>query len=178
MIRIIQPSMPNYRLDFFRRLFCQYEGDFRVHFSNTDIGEPSNTCQLEPWMDKIGPMIELFPGVQWQIGSLSIPINRGDLIVVCGAPRNLSTLLLLIKVRIMGAKSIWWGQYWSASSRLYRHHIRMRLSHLANALLFYTDSEVSQFHASGWRHRGEVSALNNGLNLREVVHLRRKYDPT
>ncbi|AHM03747.1 glycosyltransferase [Roseibacterium elongatum DSM 19469] len=114
-------------------------------------------------------------GVEWQVGALSVRINRGDLVVVCGAPRTLSTLLVLLKARLKGARSIWWGQYWTAGASPRRQRMTMRLVHLADAILFYTDAEVARFHAEGWRHRGPVGSLNNGLDLTDVVRTRQPY---
>jgi glycosyltransferase involved in cell wall biosynthesis len=117
-------------------------------------------------------------GVEWQVGALSVPFKRGDTVVVCGAPRNLSTLLVLARARLIGARTIWWGQYWSATTEVRRHRLRMKLSRLADGLLFYTDAEVNRFHADGWTHPGPVGALNNGIDLTEVRSLRRSYNVT
>lgn len=172
-----QPAMPAYRLDFFRRLSSNYGPHLQVNYSPVDMGALTNTRQPEVWERRIGPMRQPMRGIEWQVGALSVPIRRGDLVVICGAPRTLTTLLLLIKARIKGARTIWWGQYWSATTKSYRHRLRMRLADLADAILFYTDAEVERFHADGWTHRGPVSALNNGLDLTEVRSLRVSYNP-
>ena len=99
-------------------------------------------------------MCSPFQGIEWQVGAFSIPVRKGDLVVVCGAPRNVSTLLVLAKARLKGARTIWWGQYWCATTETHRHRLRMKLSRLADALLFYTDAEVARFQADGWTHPG------------------------
>jgi glycosyltransferase involved in cell wall biosynthesis len=115
--------------------------------------------------------------VEWQVGALFVPFKRGDTVVVCGAPRNLSTLMLLARARITGARTVWWGQYWSATTEPHRLRLRMKLSRMADALLFYTDAEVDRFHADGWMHPGPVGALNNGIDITKIRHLRQTYDP-
>lgn len=52
----------------------------------------------------------------------------------------------------------------------------MRLSRLANALLFYTDAEVERFHTDGWSHTGVVGALNNGVDVTEIQRWRTPFD--
>lgn len=173
----IQPALPAYRVDFFQRLAAHYGQDMRVYYSPVDMGAITAPRDLARWEHQIGAMRHPFPGVEWQVGALGVPVRRGDIVVVCGAPRNISTLLLLAKARMKGARTIWWGHYWSASSEAHRHRLRMKLSRLADALIFYTDAEVARFHADGWTHPGPVGALNNGIDLTEVSTLRRRYDP-
>jgi glycosyltransferase involved in cell wall biosynthesis len=173
----IQPALPAYRVDFFRRLAEHYGDDMRVYYSPVDMGTLTAPRIRASWDQPIGPMCQPFHGIEWQIGALSVPFQRGDIVVVCGAPRAISTLLVLIKARFKRARVIWWGQYWSATSEARRHRLRMKLSGLADALLFYTDVEVERFHADGWDHHGPVGALNNGINLTDVRRLRRSYDP-
>lgn len=171
----IQPAMPSYRLDFFRRLGEHFGSRFRVYYSPVCMG--SLTAERVPfgWEQPIGPMRPLMRGVDWQVGAISIPMNKGDLVVVTGAPRTLSTLLVLLKARLVGARSIWWGQYWSATSHPRRLRVRMFLARLADSLLFYTDDEVARFMAAGWRHGGPVAALNNGIALDDIRRLRKPY---
>lgn len=149
----------------------------QVYFSPQDMGSLTVPRDLEVWEHPIGPMLNPIRGVEWQSGALTLPIRKGDTLVVCGAPRNLSTLLLLTKARIKGVRTIWWGQYWSATTEPRRHRLRMKLSRFADALLFYTDAEVSRFQADGWTHPGPVGAVNNGMDLNEVRRLRHSYSP-
>lgn len=173
----IQPALPSYRIDFFRRLAAHYGDDMRVHYSPVDMSALTAPRDCAQWEHPIGPLRHPIRGVEWQVGALSVPFNRGDTVVVCGAPRNLSTLLVLAKARMKGARTIWWGHYWSATTNTHRHRLRMKLSQLADALLFYTDAEVERFHDDGWTHSGPVGALNNGVDLSDIRRLRRPYDP-
>jgi glycosyltransferase involved in cell wall biosynthesis len=164
-------------MDFFRRLAARYGSKMRVYYSPQDMGALTNSHARDTWEYPIGSVLNPINGVEWQVGALSVPIQRGDTVIVCGAPRQISTLLLLAKSRFKGARTIWWGQYWSATTKPQRHRLRMKLSRLANALLFYTDAEVERFNTDGWSHPGPVSALNNGIDVTEVRHLRQSYDP-
>lgn len=175
-IIILQPALPQYRFDFFQRLYAHYGDGLRVYYSPIDMGALTAARELDAWECPIGPMLNPMRGVELQVGALSIPVSKDDLLVVCGAPRNLSTLLVLAKARMKGAQTIWWGQYWSATSELHRHRLRMKLSRFADALLFYTDAEVARYNADGWTHSGPVGALNNGIDLTQVCRLRTTYD--
>jgi glycosyltransferase involved in cell wall biosynthesis len=174
-IHIIQPALPAYRIDFFRRLAERYGDKFFVYYSPIDMGILTETSIRNGWEYPIGPMLNPVRGTEWQVKALSILFGRDDIVVVCGAPRNLSTLLVLIKARMKGARTVWWGHYWSATTSSRRHLIRMKLAKLADALLFYTDAEVTRFHEDGFSHAGPVGALNNGIDLSQISHLRRAY---
>lgn len=174
-VTILQPAMPSYRLDFFARLARKYGKSFSVYYSDKKMDGLTPSRTLEDWERPMGELVSVVRGLDWQPGSLSLPISKGDVLVVCGAPRNLSTLLLLMKARWLGAQTVWWGHYWSATSSRKLLGIRVRLMRLASALLFYTDREVERFKADGWRHPGPISALNNGINTDEISLLRKEY---
>ena len=116
------------------------------------------------------------PGIYWQFGALSINISEADYIVVCGDPRNLSTIFLLIKAKLQNKKTIWWGHYWSSTSKKYRQIIRIYISKLSSALLFYNDSEVDRFKKDGWISNQKLGALNNGIDISEISKLRIPYN--
>jgi glycosyltransferase involved in cell wall biosynthesis len=121
-------------------------------------------------------MKRLFPGAEWQVGALSVPISRGDAVVVSGGPRCLTNLLLLLRARLRGARTIWWGQLWSGTTRMHRFLVRLLLMRLADAVLFYTDAEVATYRARwAWRDKRPISALNNGIDVGPIKPLRRDY---
>jgi glycosyltransferase involved in cell wall biosynthesis len=122
-------------------------------------------------------MRTILPGIFWQTGALSIRIAHGDVVVVNGAPRCLSNIALLLKARLQGASTIWWGHYWSSTSRAWRAALRMPLIRLADAVLFYTDREVEEYRAAGRGVSKVVTALNNGIETEEIERLRESYDP-
>ena len=125
------------------------------------------------WLRDLGPVKTLFPGLEWQPGLLSIPIECGDILVVSGAPRSISTLVLMGKAKLRGARIVWWGHYWSSTSKYWRASIRYALMHLADVILFYTDQEVDDYRK---RHLGAACkparALNNGIDTRDICRFR------
>ena len=176
-VHVVQPALPAYRIDFFDRVADRLGSDFTVYYSPQDMGALTAEASQHRWAQPIGRIKRVAPGLNWQRGTLSFPIARGDIVVVSGAPRELSNLALLHRARRVGARTVWWGQYWSASSRRWRFLLRSRLMRAADALLFYTDAEVSAYHEarSGRHEQRIVMALNNGIDTVPVAEHRARY---
>lgn len=175
-ITIIQPALPAYRVDFFGRLAETYGHRLAVYHAPTV--DPS----LRPrrgldWACCTGPVRPILPGLLWQSGVANIPLSRGDILIVNGNPRILSTLVLLVRARILGVRSVWWGHYWSSTTKTWRHNLRRKLMRLSDALLFYTDLEVAEFHATSFAQgRKPVAALNNGIDTDPIIQHRLPYN--
>ncbi|MGI9360322.1 MAG: glycosyltransferase family 4 protein [Parasphingorhabdus sp.] len=117
--------------------------------------------------------------LDWQKGALGVKISRGDIVIISGAPRCVSNIFLLMKARIKGARTIWWGHLWTATTKPWRFYLRMVLMKLSHGLLFYTDQEIEEYKLGAGRSDGRpVSALNNGLDLTEIQQLRKPFDPS
>lgn len=121
-------------------------------------------------------MRRLLPGLLWQQGAASLPMRRGDIVVVSGAPRCLSNLVILIRARLRGARTIWWGHYWSASSKPWRFALRLMLMRFSHGILFYTDAEVEEFLTTRNRIDSRpLVGLNNGINIDPIRAVRAPY---
>ena len=172
---IVQPAVPSYRVDFFSRLAATYPGNVIVHGSDEDMGALTSHT-LPNWYSALPVIRRSSFGFEWQPGAVSIPLKRRDILVVCGAPRSLSTIALMLRARWTGVKTIWWGHYWSATTRSWRFHLRMVLMRLADAVVFYTDEEVDKYFDQLVVQDGRiVSALNNGIDVVPVRKYRRAY---
>lgn len=173
----VQPALPAYRLDFFERLRLRYGIEVEVYYTAGSLGILTESSKPE-WATTVGPIRSLPGGFEWQSGVAGVPIKRGDIVVLSGNPRQLSTLVVLLRARVLGARVIWWGHYWSSTSRRWRQVLRYLPMVLADALLFYTDEEVGKFRSDPLRFRKKriIAALNNGIDL-EPIRVRRKlYD--
>lgn len=176
-IVVFQPALPAYRLDFFERLSCKLGKKFKVFYGSGEMGILGTRSSDPPWATRLAPGRKILPGLEWQPGILSTPIKRGDIVVICGNPRDVSSMLMLLLARLRGARTIWWGHYWSSTSKNHRFFLRLLFMKLANALLFYTDREVDEYRASqGKRDRRPVTALNNGINVEPIQALRAPYE--
>lgn len=175
-ISVVQPTIPSYRLGLFNRLSSRLGPRFKVYASYQNLGVLTATQNKYCWARKLGPSRLIMPGLYWQSGVLSLPLERGDVLVVSGAPRTVSNIALIIKAKIKGAKTIWWGHYWSGTSRLWRSVIRFFLMNLADGILFYSEREISEYRTSAWRLSAKpVFALNNGIETAQIASLRAPY---
>ena len=174
-IIIFEPALPNYRIDFFNRINNFQNLELNVYYSDSNLGILTRSKYKYKWAHKIGKIVQILPGIYWQFGSMAINISKADYIVLSGAPRNLSMLLILLKAKLRNKKIVWMGQYWSGTSQKWRHRIRLIISKLATALIFYTDHEVEKFKKDGWISNQPIGALNNGLDIRNIAAKRTKY---
>lgn len=167
----IQPALPAFRLDFFERLAAAFPDAFELRYA----GEPSAVAAESLGYPAIcrGPARTLPLGFVWQTGVVATPVGRGDVVVLSGNPRYLSTLLLGTKARLRGARVVWWGHYWSSSSKNWRMVLRMALMRIAHGIVFYTDQEVAEYRAGlGKRDTRPIVGLNNGINTGPIRALR------
>lgn len=173
-IIVVQPVVPAYRVPFFNRLHARFGPSFCVYASPCARGDAP--LPKGGWEHEIGPIRMLLTGVEWQSGALAVSICRNDIVIVCGAPRCLTNVLLLLKARLAGARTIWWGHYWSSTSRPWRARLRLRIAQLADALMIYTEREVEAYERRyGVRAGKPVLALNNGIETDEIARLRAPY---
>ncbi|MGD9669410.1 MAG: glycosyltransferase family 4 protein [Hyphomicrobiaceae bacterium] len=179
-VAIVQPALPAYRHGLFARMAEKLGPGFSVYASaQSELGVLVSGQDRPAWQHDLGPMLRLLPGLEWQRGALAVPVSQGDVLVVCGAPRTLSNLALILKGKLKGARTIWWGHYWSATSRPWRAAIRSALMRVPDAIVFYTDQEVAEYRAQRRRQRDRKPAygLNNGIETSEIVKLRLPYAP-
>lgn len=175
---VLQPALPHYRLDFFRRVYSALGDTFAVYYSPTILAGITTAADSEPWARRIGALKPIAPGLEWQEGALSLQFERGDVVVVCGAPRTLSTLAVIAKAKLNGAKVIWWGHFWTSTSKEWRFRFRMQMLRVCDGVLFYNDNEVEEYLAlRKGRTAGTVRGLNNGINTDPIAAGRAPFDP-
>ncbi|MEP4558925.1 glycosyltransferase family 4 protein [Cobetia amphilecti] len=178
-IKIIQPSIPRYRLPFYNNLSLIYSNKFKVYYSSGDLGILTKKVKKD-WAISLGSEKKLPLKLAWQSNVSWIKISKSDIIVLSGNPRYISTIILLLRAKCYGAKIVWWGHYWSSSSRKWRQYLRFLPMYLSSAILFYTDEEVVAFEKECKikNRKCIVSALNNGLEIKDIEEVRGFYNPT
>ncbi len=175
-IWLIQPALPAYRIDFFKRLAAHWGDRFGLYYSPGDLGALTERPDRFSWEHRLGSMKEPFPGGMWQPDVLNLPIRRGDTVIVCGNPRELSMLLLLLKGKFRGFRTIWFSNYWIYSTTNLSFKIRMLLMRLADAVLFYTWREVEQYRAGiGKNDDRQIAAVDNGIYIAPIAENRTEY---
>jgi glycosyltransferase involved in cell wall biosynthesis len=172
-----QPALPSYREDFFNRTAELLDGNFEMYYSNADMGALTDARQPYPWARCLGEMRQLPLLSFWQSGAMSVPFSQQDIIIVSGAPRCLTNILLLIKARLKGSPVVWFGHFWSSTTARHRFFVRIMLMKLANAVLFYTDQEIEEYRTGiGKKDRRIITAINNGIDNEDIIVLRAPYD--
>ena len=151
-VLIVQPALPAYRKDLFGRLARHFGSRFSVFTSRQgELGILEGAGSLPDYAVEIGAVRRLFRGGYWQVGALSIPLQRGDLLVLGGSARALTTPLLIMKARLKGARVMWWGQYWSSTSTPFGAALRQVMMARADGIVFYTEREIADYKSAG-RH--------------------------
>lgn len=173
----VQPALPSYRLDFFDRLYKFFGERLYVYYSPGNLGALTKSVN-KPWAYEVGAIRPLPARLAWQSSVTGIPLEKGDILILSGNPRQLSTLSLLLKAKLRGVHTVWWGHYWSSSSRRWRQVVRFLPMALADAILFYTDAEVEQYKNDRMASKSNkhVTALNNGVNDVPIRQYRRPYN--
>ena len=175
-ILFVQPSIPLYRLSFFKSLASQFGKFFRVIYSEGNSGELTPSLKY-PWCKCIGKEIKIGFGFVWQKNLINFPVKRDCIIVVFGNPRYLSTILFILKAKLLGAKILWWGHYRSSTSKDWRIKLRLGLMKLANGIIFYTEDEVKRYlNSKQGKEFRPIVGLNNGIDVSPIRRLRKKYD--
>lgn len=177
-IVVIQPALPAYRIPLFTRLADAYAARFVVYASHQpELAMLNSTAQAAPWFHPLRPARPILRKLEWQPGVLSLPLRRGDILVLSGQPRTLSTLALILKAKCVGVRVVWWGHFWSSTSRPWRAAIRFWIMRLADAILFYTDQEVDEYRTRSTQPvTVPVKGLNNGIETAQIVMRRAPYE--
>lgn len=176
-IIIVQPALATYREMFFERLYSHFQSKLSVFASSMDeLSSIENKDIKYSWLTKLKKMKQVVPGLDWQPNVLSIKLRRGNILVLSGQPRTITNSILFIKAKLLGVKVIWWGHHMSSTSKPWRARIRFLLMSFMDACLFYTDKEAERFKKQCPSYNGKIWALNNGIEIKEIVGLRNDYD--
>ena len=175
-IRIFQPIVPEYRVALFDGLAERYGENLEVWASakdeNGDVSVPLKKAKFDysHVLTKIGPFF-------WQRGFSLQGLARGDVIVINGNVRQLSSMLILVKARLKGIRVVWWGHHLSSSSKDWRVKIRIAIMNLLHpdALLFYTNSGVKWMQKRGVNHP-KMFATGNTIDQVPIQSAMAKFD--
>ncbi len=175
-ILFVQPSIPLYRLPFYKSLASEFGKFFIVLHSEGDLGELTPSLKYS-WSKCIGKVIKIGFGLLWQRNLTNYKIEKDHIIVISGNPRYVSNILFILKAKLFGAKILWWGQYRSPTSKNWRLKLRLGLMKLANGIIFYTEDEVKNYLSSILRQETRpIVGLNNGIDVSPIKSLRKKYE--
>jgi glycosyltransferase involved in cell wall biosynthesis len=161
-VHVQQPTVPHYRLAFFDAVAERLGHKLRVSASSR-VGEgPVSVEEPRDYLDLEHPCRELLGGrALWQFAMRpAANVGRGDVAVVCGNPRFLSSLRFAYLARRRGMAVVWWGHGWSPTSRRWRARVRGLLMRYMHAVLLYTDHEADEWRVRLPRNVGVFGAQN------------------
>jgi len=176
-VLIIQPVIPEYRLPFFRTLILNARFDITIFAGKSVSWGPVSCEESEEIADLRYEVCPLFGGkIFWQ-KNISIPehYGPGDVLVLSGAPRLLSNLLLMIQARLKKMKIIWWGQGWTVGLKTWQLIFRQQMMKLVDVVILYTMKEVSEYVAAGFNNN-RVFGINNTIGTLEIAEQRLKWN--
>lgn len=174
MIYFIQPVLAKYRASFFSKLNEKHR--IEVQFSEVDFlgvktfNDPSATYIKK----QVGGFISFNKKLYWQRGVSLLSYKKDDIVVICGNPRLLNHMLLLIICKIRGVPVIWWGQGWTAGSNGVFSKLRLKIMTIADGVAVYTEEESKKLN-----HINKIVGLNNGLDIQSIRSMsdKRKHNP-
>lgn len=141
-VTFVQPALPDYRSDFYEKLSANF--DLALYSNEIDFLGVKSTCCRENTVFgggflKVGPLF-------WhrKLPILTI-IRRSRLVVVCGNPKVINYMILLVLCRFYSLPTIWWGHGISPRSNKFRLFVRSAFMRLASAVMLYVDDEKAHF---------------------------------
>ena len=112
--------------------------------------------------------------LSWQFLPYKKILNKFDVYVLTGNPRNISNIILSIVLRSMGKKVVLWTMGPSFKSKYLNEKIRLLWAKIFNYILLYTNDNVSYFRDMGFKKQYIVSQ-NNGLDQKEIDKITSKW---
>ena len=177
-VHVLQPLVPHYRVPLFDALAARFDRGFTVSASRTHAGGPASTDARRAYLELDHQCLTLLGGrLLWQRNlTLSPGLGPGDVAVVPGNPRYVSTFRFAYQARRRGVGLVIWSQMWSPDSTPLLADIRTRLLAAADAVLTYTDYEADLL-------RGRLGAAvpifgaQNALDDQALARVREAWSP-
>ena len=166
-ITIFQPCVPAYRVGLFEGLGRLYGARLTVVAGPFfDKGVPS--CPLRGVRTDYAHPIREIGGIRLQKGLSLAGLQKGDVVVICGEPRNLTLMGLAVRARLRGLGVLWWGHHKTATSKPWRIAVRLFLTRLlANDVLCYT-REGARWMVDHGFDKNHVFATGNTIDAQPI----------
>lgn len=161
-VRIFQPIVPEYRLALFDGLAARYGERLDVWAASGCGADLSHKLDCAKYdyshaFRRIGPFL-------WQRGLGFRGLRRGDVVVVCGDIRQLSSIWIAFLAKCKGIRVVWWGHHKTATSTRISTWVRLFVAKcLSDIMLVYTKTGVSYLLQCGFKSE-RVFATGNTIN--------------
>lgn len=166
-IRIFQPVILEYRRGLYAGLWKRYGDRIEVWAAESlgvDKSVPLEGIAADYGYNfvRIGPFL-------WQRGLTLKGLAKGDVLVVCGELRQLSSLWYAACARLRGIRVVWWGHHASANAKEYKVRIRIWIAKwLSDVFLTYTGVGILYLANRGYP-KERIFATGNTIDTRRVV---------
>ena len=151
-IRIFQPVILEYRKGLYSGLGKRY-GDRIEVWASDCLGADKSIPLDDIRTDYDHPFIKIGPFL-WQRRLSLRGMKKGDVLVVCGEPRQLSSLYFALAAKMRGIRVIWWGHHWSSTSKMWKVRIRLLITKfVSDAFLCYTNTGINFLRKNGFKKR-------------------------
>lgn len=165
-IRIVQPTILEYRLGLYAGLFKRYGDRIEVWAADKDgpdVSVPLNGIST----DYNHPIIHIGPLI-WQRNLSVKGMARGDVLVICSDIHNLSVMLLALRARLRGIRVVCWGHHWTAGGKMWRVRVRLFMARmLSDVYLCYTKTGIDFLCGLGF-DRKRVFATGNTIDQNPI----------
>ena len=167
-VRIIQTSVPEYRVGLFEGLGARYAGRIDIMASPEGrAGVPSVPLKNMPY--EYSHVLLRLRNFYWQKGLSLRGLKARDVLVICGEIKGLSNIVLAIWAKIRGLRLIWWGHHWSTTSTRLSCFLRLQFAKMvADSYLCYTLSGVDFLRRHGFNGK-RLFATGNTIDEAPVT---------
>lgn len=162
-IRVVvqQPTLPRYRIPVFREFASRSGIDLKIEY-----GEYPGLPSVKP----DGFKGEYVPLKQWHVRGHEIMWHdaqwknasrkRADVLILSWNTRYLSLVPTLLRAKLAGVPTIVWGHGVSKAESRMSYAVRAMLARLADAVVFYNNTNANQFVERGFDRRRVFVAQN------------------
>ena len=161
-IRIFQPIVPEYRVALFDGVAERYDGRVEIWAAErigSDVSYSLTKMRYDyaHQLKKIGPFV-------WQKRLSLKGLQKGDVAVVCGDVRQLSSLWIALQAKRRGIAVVWWGHHRTATSSDIAVKVRLAIAKkMSDLFLAYTRTGIEYLSACGFK-RDRVFATGNTID--------------
>jgi len=168
-LAILQPLIPHYREDFFKRLNKEFDIDLFV-YTNQNVVEKDNFKNATLAYSKLGSL-QLFGVLIYNFFPLLHP--KYKVLILPGEIRSLTTWILLFVGKLTSKKIILWGHGISVKNYIKEEKellpIRILFHKLADHIWLYTEKEKAIW--SKYINVNKITALNNTIDTKKILNL-------
>jgi glycosyltransferase involved in cell wall biosynthesis len=175
-IAVLTNIIPEYRKDFYERLFANKALDLTLFCQEAIPGMNVRSVHRE----LTGSVVELrsigLKGEKlvWQRLPIKRLIDDFDVIFLYGNPRVISNVVWSGLLRLLGKKVVVWGQLHTAGANPILEKIRLGWWGMFSYVFLYTDAEAKKLR-NYRKGRGCVIGMNNGLNYDAINDARQQW---